>query len=237
MDVILLTDVEKVGLRGEVVNVSRGYMRNYPGPAPARRARDHGQGRGAREARVRARKARGAQLRAGARDRRDPSEDGASLRRERRAARNALRLGHRDGHRRRTVADAQDPRRSPQDRPRRLDQADRALRNPDRRLPGRANRGEDSGRARRGRASARRGAPGDGGRGARGGGGGQGAPSPRGKSGWRSSSRRSRRRPRRLASSSRKRLGAQVDAEGGTPDSGEVPAPPADGEPEDTERS
>ena len=32
MDVILLTDVDKVGLRGEVVNVSRGYMRNYLGP-------------------------------------------------------------------------------------------------------------------------------------------------------------------------------------------------------------
>jgi large subunit ribosomal protein L9 len=32
MDVILLTDVEKVGLRGEVVNVTRGYMRNYLGP-------------------------------------------------------------------------------------------------------------------------------------------------------------------------------------------------------------
>jgi hypothetical protein len=29
----------------------------------------------------------------------------------------------------------------------------------------------------------------------------------------------------------------EVDAEGGTPDSGEAPAPPADGEPEDTERS
>jgi large subunit ribosomal protein L9 len=29
MDVILLTDVEKVGLRGEVVNVARGYARNY----------------------------------------------------------------------------------------------------------------------------------------------------------------------------------------------------------------
>ena len=32
MDVILLTDVEKVGLRGEVVSVSRGYMRNYLRP-------------------------------------------------------------------------------------------------------------------------------------------------------------------------------------------------------------
>ena len=32
MDVILLSDVEKVGLRGEVVSVSRGYMRNFLGP-------------------------------------------------------------------------------------------------------------------------------------------------------------------------------------------------------------
>ena len=29
MEVILLTDVEKVGLRGEVVSVARGYARNY----------------------------------------------------------------------------------------------------------------------------------------------------------------------------------------------------------------
>ena len=32
MEVILLKDVEKVGLRGDVVAVSRGYMRNYLGP-------------------------------------------------------------------------------------------------------------------------------------------------------------------------------------------------------------
>jgi large subunit ribosomal protein L9 len=32
MDVILLQDIEKVGLRGDVVSVSRGYMRNYLGP-------------------------------------------------------------------------------------------------------------------------------------------------------------------------------------------------------------
>jgi len=32
VDVILLKDVEKVGLRGDVVSVSRGYMRNYLGP-------------------------------------------------------------------------------------------------------------------------------------------------------------------------------------------------------------
>jgi large subunit ribosomal protein L9 len=32
VDVILLQDVDKVGLRGDVVSVSRGYMRNYLGP-------------------------------------------------------------------------------------------------------------------------------------------------------------------------------------------------------------
>jgi large subunit ribosomal protein L9 len=32
VEVILLQDVEKVGLRGDVVSVSRGYMRNYLGP-------------------------------------------------------------------------------------------------------------------------------------------------------------------------------------------------------------
>ena len=32
MDVILLKDVEQVGLRGDVVNVARGYMRNYLEP-------------------------------------------------------------------------------------------------------------------------------------------------------------------------------------------------------------
>ena len=32
MEVILLKDVEKLGLRGEVVNVARGYMRNYLEP-------------------------------------------------------------------------------------------------------------------------------------------------------------------------------------------------------------
>ena len=32
MDVVLLKDVDKLGLRGEVVSVSRGYMRNYLQP-------------------------------------------------------------------------------------------------------------------------------------------------------------------------------------------------------------
>ena len=29
MQIILLTDVEKLGLRGEIVDVKRGYARNY----------------------------------------------------------------------------------------------------------------------------------------------------------------------------------------------------------------
>jgi large subunit ribosomal protein L9 len=29
MEVILLTDIDKVGLKGDVVNVARGYARNY----------------------------------------------------------------------------------------------------------------------------------------------------------------------------------------------------------------
>jgi large subunit ribosomal protein L9 len=32
VDVVLLTDVDKLGLRGEIVSVSRGYMRNYLAP-------------------------------------------------------------------------------------------------------------------------------------------------------------------------------------------------------------
>jgi large subunit ribosomal protein L9 len=32
VDVVLLQDVDKIGLRGEVVSVSRGYMRNYLQP-------------------------------------------------------------------------------------------------------------------------------------------------------------------------------------------------------------
>ncbi len=38
MEVILLSDVENTGLRGEVVNVARGYARQLPPPAEPRRA-------------------------------------------------------------------------------------------------------------------------------------------------------------------------------------------------------
>jgi large subunit ribosomal protein L9 len=61
MDVILLKDVDKVGLRGDVVSVSRGYMRNFLGPrrlaeaaTPARVAelRKHEEVRARHEART-----------------------------------------------------------------------------------------------------------------------------------------------------------------------------------------
>ena len=41
MEVILLQDVEKLGLRGDVVDVARGYARNYllPRRSPRRRRR------------------------------------------------------------------------------------------------------------------------------------------------------------------------------------------------------
>ncbi len=53
MDVILLKDVEKVGLRGDVVSVARGYARNFLLPRAARRGGDAGAGRGAAQARRR----------------------------------------------------------------------------------------------------------------------------------------------------------------------------------------
>ena len=56
MDVILLTDVEKVGLRGEVVSVARGYARNYL--LPRRLAEPASPGRVAELRRIEAERAR-----------------------------------------------------------------------------------------------------------------------------------------------------------------------------------
>ena len=69
MEVILLQDVDKVGLRGEVVSVARGFARNYLLPRKLAETATTGQGRRARAARGAARPARGARRRAGARDR------------------------------------------------------------------------------------------------------------------------------------------------------------------------
>ena len=44
-EAILLQDVENVGEKGTVVDVSKGYLRNYLHPAQARRAGDQGRRR------------------------------------------------------------------------------------------------------------------------------------------------------------------------------------------------
>src|SRR3954454_20156421 len=99
MQVILRQDVEKVGLRGEVVDVAAGFARNYLLPrrlaepaAPGRVAElaqvGTGPGGGAREARHGPRPARAAEFRAGAGARTEARGQRAPLRRP----------GRRDGH-------------------------------------------------------------------------------------------------------------------------------------------
>ena len=135
MEVILLQDVEKLGLRGEVVDVARGLRAQLPAPAQARRGGDARQGR--RAARARGEAARATRRRAveQAQEIAQKLED-AELRFDVKAGEtgHALRLGHRDRHRRRALGDAEGPRRPPQDRPARADQADRPLPDPDRAL-------------------------------------------------------------------------------------------------------
>ena len=71
MEVILLKDVEKLGLKGEVVDVKRGYARNYL--LPRRLAEVATPGRVAELRRIEAERARarGAVGRPGRRDRGD----------------------------------------------------------------------------------------------------------------------------------------------------------------------
>ena len=103
MEVILLQDVEQVGLRGDVVNVARGYMRNFLQPRGSRSRRRRRSSRSCRSARSSAPATRRATL--------DQAQEiakriGATVLRfeaKRRPARPALRLGHADGHRRRDL--------------------------------------------------------------------------------------------------------------------------------------
>ena len=204
MEVILLKDVEKVGLRGEVVNVARGYARNFL--LPRRLAEPATPGRVAELKRLDEQRARheARTVEHAQRDRRRARQDGAQLRRPLRPDRRPLRVGDDDRHRRRDLADAQDPRRPQEDRDR-LDQADRPLLDPDPRVRGRDGRGEDARRARGRRAAARGGAAGDGGRRGRGAGrrgGGAGGGSTRRSS---STSRRRRETPRQAARRRRRR--------------------------------
>ena len=118
MDVILLSDVEKLGLKGEVVDVERRLRPQLPPAAPARRGGD-----ARRVAELADRRGagapRGAVGRAGGGDRGHAAQDGAPLRGEGRADGGALRLRHLDERRRRDLAHPEDPRRPPQDRARR----------------------------------------------------------------------------------------------------------------------
>ena len=125
--VILRQDVDKVGLRGEVVSVARGYARNFLLPRKLAETATPAQGRGAASKREAQRARHEAQTVEQARRSRAAREDGAPLRRQGRPHRRAVRLGHGDGHRRRALAHEEDPRRPAQDRPARPDQADRPL--------------------------------------------------------------------------------------------------------------
>ena len=195
MEVILRSDVEKLGLKGDVVDVKRGYARNYLLPRQLAEVATPGRVAEIRRIEERARPARGRLVRAGRRDRGDADEDRPAVRGEGRPDRCALRLGHADRHRRGDLADAQDPRRPPQDRPRR-DQAGRPLQHPGARVRGGHRRGEDPRRARRRRAAARGGAGRHRGRRA-GRGGGRRARPRRGGAGDRGGARRGRARSSR----------------------------------------
>ena len=149
MEVVLLQDVEKVGLRGEVVSVARGYMRNYLQPRrlaePASAAVvDELRRRDAERARHEARTLEQAKTIA-------ETLTKTVLRFEVKAGPQGVLFGSitPDRHRRRALARPQDPGRPPQDRACGADQADRPLRDPDRGLPGRHGRGQDPRRPRR----------------------------------------------------------------------------------------
>ena len=116
MEVILRQDVDKVGLRGEVVDVAPRLRAQLPAAAQARRDGDPGQGRRAAQARGEARSARGAELRAGAGDRAAARGERAPLRRARGRHGIALRLRHGDRRRRARLGEREGARRPPQDR-------------------------------------------------------------------------------------------------------------------------
>ena len=140
MEVILLTDVDKLGLRGDVVDVARGYARNYL--LPRRMAEVATPAKVAELARREAQRARH-EASTGDQARRSATKlEALELRFDVNAGPtgHALRLGHADGHRRRIWREAQDPRRPAQDPAARLDQAHRPLRDRDRDLRGRDRR-------------------------------------------------------------------------------------------------
>ena len=127
MQLILLQDVENVGLRGDVVDVARRYARNYLLP---RRLAEEAPSRLAEHAKRDSHRARHeAATTDQAREILAVLEQAeAALRDEGGADRLAVRLGDGDEHRRRALGAAQGPRRPPQDRAAAADQARRTLR-------------------------------------------------------------------------------------------------------------
>ena len=130
MEVVLRQDVDHVGLRGEVVNVARGYARNYLLPRGLAEVATPGlkrelERRDALKARNEAKTTDEA-----AGDREAARGDGAQVRGERRPDRLALRLGHGDERRRPALGGAEDPRRPAQARTCRRSSASAATRSP-----------------------------------------------------------------------------------------------------------
>ena len=178
MDVILLRDVDKVGLRGEVVNVSRGFMRNYLEP---RRLAEWATL--AKVAELEKREIVRARHEACTFEQAQEIADTLG-KTELHFDVNAGPQGTLFGSVTPTdIADEWNSKKIRVDRrkiePRRADQAHRALHDPDRDLPGRHRRSPHARRARGRRAAARGGARRDGGRGTGGGRGGRGAAAPR----------------------------------------------------------
>ena len=176
MNVVLTQDVDKLGLRGDVVNVARGYARNFLLPRGLAEVATPGlvkelEKRDAQRARHEAKTVDEAQ-----RDREACRRRRASVRRERRPDGRPLRLGHGDERRRPALGRAEAPRRPPQ-APDGDDQAHRALHRPVRGVRGRRRRDPPRRRAGRPGAPARSGA-----RGARGGRAGRGSRRGRGRS-------------------------------------------------------
>ena len=159
MEVVLKQDVDKLGLRGEVVNVARGYARNFLLPRGLAEVGDARARQGAREARRAAGPPRRPDGRRGARARLAARGARAALRRHGRPDRLAVRLGHRDERRRPALGAGEAARRPPQARDGH-DQADRPVHRPVRavrRRDGAAEaRGRSGGRGTAARGGARR---------------------------------------------------------------------------------
>ena len=220
MEVILLSDVDKVGLRGEVVNVARGYARNFL--LPRKLAEPATAGRVAELKRLDEQRARHE-----ARSVEQANEIADVLRKT------VLSFDVKSGPTGAlfgsvTTTDIADElwrtRKIRVDRKKiehRLDPPDRPLRDPDPDLRGRHRRGEDTRHPRGRRAAARGGAGRDGGGGGRGRGGqggrGRGAPGrgrgdPRGRARRRGGGRRGDRGRRRSPRPRRSRA-AEAEAE------------------------